>query len=370
MRRSLGRLIAVLILGANLWGSTHTWRLLEAPKSLYLGQSGIVRYECTFSDSAAEYTIAFKPQNTPEYDVRILTQQDRISQGKRVQSFDVQITPKHQGVMEINLDALIRHTTFASIENATIGRDNVKKYDFDDQKVYLPKASIEVKANNAALTGNITMEAQVDQNTVHAHEPLYLSVIVKGSGNLEQFVPFELNISGVWVFSEPPTRILSPSSDGVEGEIRQEFALVADKSYLIPPLTLSVFDTVHNRPVVLKSEAIRVEIKEGYDPASLLDAPDLSDRATLKRYAYNVGWVVLGILLGEIVRRLWRSRPRRKNKAFWESAKSSKELVMVLALSGDKEYEPIIAELEAGIIVLGEAKKKLARLSTDKKVTL
>lgn len=370
MRRSLGRLIAVLILGANLWGSTHTWRLLEAPKSLYLGQSGIVRYECTFSDSAAEYTIAFKPQNTPEYDVRILTQQDRISQGKRVQSFDVQITPKHQGVMEINLDALIRHTTFASIENATIGRDNVKKYDFDDQKVYLPKASIEVKANNAALTGNITMEAQVDQNTVHAHEPLHLSVIVKGSGNLEQFVPFELNISGVRVFSEPPTRILSPSSDGVEGEIRQEFALVADKSYLIPPLTLSVFDTVHKRPVVLKSEAIRVEIKEGYDPASLLDAPDLSDRATLKRYAYNLGWVFLGILLGEIVRRLWRSRPRRKNKAFWESAKTSKELVMVLALSGDKEYEPIIAELEAGSIVLGEAKKKLARLSTDKKVTL
>ena len=43
---------------------------------------------------------------------------------------------------------------------------------------------------------------------------------------------------------------------------------------------------------------------------------------------------------------------------------------MVLALSGDKAYEPIIAELEAGKIVLGEAKKKLARLSTDKKVTL
>jgi hypothetical protein len=370
MRRSLGRLIAVLILGANVWGSTYTWRLLEAPQSLYLGQSGMVRYECAFSDSAAEYTIAFKPENTPAYDVRILTQQDKIAQGKRIQSFDVQITPKHQGIMEINLDALIRHTTFASIENATIGRDNVKKYDFDDEKVFLPKASIDVKANSAALTGNITMEAHIDQNTVHAHEPAHLSVIIKGSGNLEQFVPYQLNISGVRVFSEPPKQLFSPSADGVEGEIRQEFALVADKSYVIPPFTLSVFDTVHNRPVILKSEALNVEVKEGYDPVSLLDVPDLSDRSTLKRYAYNLGWIVLGIFLGEISRRLWRIRPQRKNKEFWESAKTPKELVMVLALSGDKRFESIIAELEAGSILLGEAKKKLGRLSTDKKVTL
>jgi hypothetical protein len=43
---------------------------------------------------------------------------------------------------------------------------------------------------------------------------------------------------------------------------------------------------------------------------------------------------------------------------------------MLLALTGERAYEPIIGELEAGSIELREAKKKLDKLTTDKKVTL
>ena len=63
-------------------------------------------------------------------------------------------------------------------------------------------------------------------------------------------------------------------------------------------------------------------------------------------------------------------RPRRKRKQFYDDAKTTKELVMLLALTGEKHYEPMIGELEAGSIELREAKKKLDKLTTDKKVTL
>jgi hypothetical protein len=214
------------------------------------------------------------------------------------------------------------------------------------------------------------MEARVDRTKVRSHEPLHLSIIIKGSGNLEQFIPYELNISGVRVFAEPPQKSLSPSKDGFEGEVRQEFALVAEKSYVIPPFTLNLFDTVHNQSKLLKSEQIRVEINEGYDPSSLLDAPDLSDISTLKRYGYNLLLILFGIVLGEVGRRIWKHRPRRKTAQFWERAKNTKELILILALSGDKRYETIITALESNTIRLSEAKKKLSTLTTEKEVKL
>lgn len=366
MKQSLGRLIMLIVCYAvSGWGATFQWHVAEAPQSLYAHQSGVVRYECVFSDSAAEYTIAFKPQNTEHYDIRILTQLDRIIHGKRSQSFDVLITPKHEGLTEITLNALIRHTTFASIENATIGRDNVKKYDFNDEKVLLPKVTINVKANNTDLTGNISLRAEVDHSKVRAHEPVHLSIIIKGSGNLEQFVPYELNISGVKIFAEPPQKLLTSSSDGVEGEIRQEFALVAEKPYGIPPFKLSVFDTSANKAKILTTQIIPIDVGEGYAISNLLDPPDLSNTATLKRYALYTLLVIFGIMLGEGFRRVWKHRPRRKVKQFWERAKNIKELILMLALSGDKRYEPIIDELEAGEILLGEAKKRLRILSQN-----
>lgn len=371
MRRSLGRSILwIFMFHSALWGMNYHWNVTQSPASLRVGQSGVIRYTCTFEGSAPEYSTKLKLADSPLYTTSILSQKTSVLQGKRSDTIDVLVTPKSSGTLSIGMKAIVRYTSPGAIENTVLGRDNLSREDISETESTLPNVTIRAEQNNAALTGNITMEAHVDQTTVSAHEPAHLSVIIRGSGNLEQFVPYALNISGVRIFSEPPQKRLSPSSDGVEGEIRQEFALVADKAYVIPSLTLNVFDTLHNRPVTLKSEAIPIEVKEGYDPASLLDTPDLSDRATLKRYAYNAGWIVLGIVLAELSRWLWKKRPRRKNRAFWEGAKTSKELVLILSLSGDKEYESIIAELEAGRILLGEAKKKLARLSTDKKVTL
>ena len=307
MKQSLGRSIVwIFLLHSALWGMNYHWNVTQSPPSLRVGQSGVVRYTCTFEGSAPEYSTKLKQSDSPSYSTSVLSEKTQVVQGKRIDTIDLLVTPKEAGTLNVAMKAIVRYTSPGAIENTVLGRDNLSREDISETLSTLPAITIRAEQNSAALTGNITMEARVDQATVHAHEPTHFSVIIKGSGNLEQFVPFELNISGVRVFSEPPKQLVSPSVDGVEGEIHQEFALVADKAYVIPALTLSIFDTVHNRPVVLKSEAIPIEVKEGYDPVALLDTPDLSDMATLKRYAYNAGWVVLGILLAEVTRWLWK----------------------------------------------------------------
>lgn len=371
MKRSLGSvMILALLLAETLWGGGYQWRVLEAPKSLYVKQSGVIRYECAFSDSAGEYVIDFKPQGNERYDASILTQSDRIVSGKRVQSFDVLITPKEAGELNVVLYALVRHTTFASIENATIGRDNVRKYDFNDANVSLPATRIEAKANGSALSGQISMEVKIDKRSVIAREPVHVSLYLRGKGNLDQFTPYELNISGVSVFAEAPRKNLSPSPEGFEGEVRQEFALVSDKSFVIPSLSIEVFDPVTQKRKLLKSEAVSIEVAEGFEQNNLLDPPQISDWSGWKRYALYAALMVLGALLYEGIRRGLKYLPRRRKKRFYDGAKTTKELMMVLALSGEKRYDALIAQLEAGELNVREAKKKLIQFDEDiKKVS-
>jgi hypothetical protein len=359
MKRSLGRLMVLMMVSVSVWATTYQWRILEAPKELYVNQSGVVRYECSFSNSAAEYVIDFKPQGSERYGASMLTQRDRIVEGKRVQTFDVLITPKESGIIRVDLTSLIRHTTFASIENATIGRDNVKKYDFTDETVSLPSVTILSKANSAALSGEITMEVKVDKRSVIAHEPVHVSLYIRGSGNLDQFVPYELNISGVNTFAEPPQKNISPSSAGFEGEIRQEFALVSEKNFVIPSIGIEIFDTATQSRKVLQSQAVSIEVVQGFERSNLLDPPQIADWSGWARYGLYGALIALGMVLSEAARWLWKRRPRRRAKRFYEGVKTPKELITLLALSGEKRYEPIIAELEAGTLDLKEAKKRL-----------
>jgi hypothetical protein len=328
----------------------------------------MVRYTCTFEGSAAEYSTKMKLVDTPLYGTSVLSQNTKVVKGKRTDTIDLLITPKTTGVIEIHMSADVRYTSPGAIENTVLGRDNLSRDDISEEVVSLPVVSIQSQENNAALTGDIVLEARVDHTKVRAYEPLHLSVLIKGSGNLDRFIPYDLNISGVKVFAESPQKLFSPSKEGYSGEIRQEFALVAEKPYVIPPMRLSVFDTVHNRMKILQSAPIVVAVSEGYDVSSLLDAPDLTDTSTLKRYAFYTALIALGVILGEIARRLWKHRPRRKATHFWEKAKNKKELVQMLALSGDKRYDTIIIALESNTIDLSEAKKKLSTLTLANEV--
>ncbi len=256
-------------------------------------------------------------------------------------------------------DALMRHTTFASIENATIGRDNVKKYDFNDVKANLPPVSFVVKGSPVSLNGHMKLEAKVDKTTALAHEPIHLSVSLSGEGNLDRYIPLSVAIKGVNLFAEAPVRNIALSPQGYRGEITQSFALVSRRPYTIPALSLQVLDTVSGKVQALKTEPIRIEIEEGYNAANLLDAPDLRDTAVMKRYALYAVFMLLGALLFWGSQKLWRMRPRRKEKAFWEKIKDPKELSVALALHDAQTYREIIQGLDRNELTLRDAKKKL-----------
>ena len=360
MRQNLGKIVFLCLLMAGvLDAAQYTWSVLKSPKELHVGEGAIVRYQCVFDSSAGDYTVEFKPQGSKQYKASMVTQDDHVSNGKRILQFDVLITPMVAGNLDIKLDALIRHTTFASIEDASIGRDNVRKYDFYDVKAVMPSVKITAIANTADLSGEISFQVQADKLKVRSHEPVHVSLYVRGRGNLNEFVPYELNISGVKSFSEPAYKNLSLGENGYEGEIRQEFALVAEKSYVIPPFSLSVFDTKTHEAKILRSQPITIEVEKGYVAANLLDAPVLNGNGEWKSYGIYALFTLLGAVLAEISRWLWSHRPRAKSKVFWDKAETLKELSILLSLRGESQYHEIIRMLDDETVTLSEAKKKL-----------
>jgi hypothetical protein len=369
MKPNLGRMVFLWLLGTALaWGVTYKWSIEKFPTSLHVHQSGVIRYVCVYDGSAVEYSIKLQFVENNRYQASMLFEQDKVVNKKRVQTFDVVITPKVAGTLDVNLNAIVSVTSLAAIENTVLGRDNVGKDDVVETVVSLPAVKIRADENSVALVGDMTLQANVDSIRVREHEPLHLSLFVRGSGNLDQFVPYELNISGVKVFAQPPIKSISLSKDGYEGEIRQEFALVAEKSFTIPSLDLSVFDVVSQKAKVLQTKPIAITIDEGYEPLNLLDAPAINEGHELKKYSFYTFLVVLGIVLGEVGKWLWKRRPKREAKQFWESASSVKELILLLSLRGDKKYDFVVRDLETGTMSLREAKKKLDKLTADKKV--
>jgi hypothetical protein len=146
---------------------------------------------------------------------------------------------------------------------------------------------------------------------------------------------------------------------GYRGEIREELALVADKNYIIPPITLEFFDIKTQKVKKFQTQSIAIEVASGFQTESLLDMPQITDYSGWKKYGFYTLLVAFGIGLGEMFRWIWKYRPRKKSKHFWDAATTPKELVTLLALSGDKRYEKIIEALESGTIELREAKKRL-----------
>lgn len=366
MKQSLGKVgLLWLLIVMSVHAAQYQWSVLKAPTQLHVGEGAIIRYQCLFDTSAGDYTVVFKPTSSKEYKASMVTQDDRVNKGKRILQFDVLLEPMRAGNLDVKLDALIRHTTFASIENASLGRDNVKKYDFNDEKAMMPSVKISVMENTADLSGEITLDVHVDKVKVRAHEPVHLSLYIRGHGNLNEFVPYELNVSGVKHFSEPANRDLTLGENGYEGEIRQEFALVSDISYVIPSFDLSVFDTKSHKTKVLRSQPISIEVQKGYVPSNLLDTPQLNGSQDWKRYGLYAFFMMLGVLVSESSRWLWKHRPRKKAKAFWDTATTLKELTVLLSMKGDPQYVNIIPMLDEGTITVHEAKKKLRSLMRE-----
>ncbi len=114
--------------------------------------------------------------------------------------------------------------------------------------------------DNLELYGDFSISASVDKTTVHANKPVNLTIRVQGFGNIDDIKKFELDISNAVVYSDEP-KVKSYIQNGkYGGEFTQKIAIVADRNYTIPSISLKYFSAKEKKIKTVKTKPIDIEV--------------------------------------------------------------------------------------------------------------
>ncbi len=352
MKPSPGKLFLWLILSiTTLFAQLpYEWSVSADKQSVVVEEAVVLHYSCRFDDDGSLYTIEFKPpKKGAEYRLYLLNEKEKIRGGIRTNEFHFLYFPMRSGQQQIAFSAMMRRTTKDSIENAVIGRDNVEVIDFSDTKVELPVVELAVSPVESELVGAFTLDVHLNKESVRAFEPIQLSVNVVGEGNFDAFTPFSVDIPGVEVFAEKVEKKYVLGERGLKGRWTQRFALVAENAFTLDAFTLDYYDLKERRVKQLSSDVKTIAVEKAHEVEELLDSEDELD--TSWKWDWDHLNYLLTFLTGWVLGRWFRKKPLER--AFDETlagkiknSRSVKALAMVLVLSGDKRFAPLISRLE------------------------
>jgi len=116
------------------------------------------------------------------------------------------------------------------------------------------KMSVNAIPNGVTLIGDFSINATVDKKSIDANEAVNVTIVVAGSGNLEDIGTFKPSINGVSVFDEKPQ---------VNATVfRQKIALVGDNNFLVPAFKVKYFSLKSRTVKEISSKEIQITVKD------------------------------------------------------------------------------------------------------------
>ncbi|MDK9693505.1 MAG: BatD family protein [Sulfurimonas sp.] len=199
-----------------------------------------------------------------------------------------------------------------------------------------------------ALVGDFTITLSLDKVEVNANEPLDVTVVVSGSGNLEDIESFKPHIPNVAVFDE---------KIAIEGKkLSQKLTFVAEHDFAIPPLKLTYFDinSKEIKTITTKEIAIKVKNQKPKEELTIKKEEEpkvevMTPISQVKSDTTTLFFVFLGGLAIGVALMMLKKLPQLK-KAKKSSIKNPKELLTkLMAYKEDAEVKRLIEILEKNI---------------------
>lgn len=222
----------------------------------------------------------------------------------------------------------------------------------------VPKAG--KPADYTGLIGRFNISAELDQQRVKAGESLTLTVVIKGTGNINRIPDIQISdIENLKIYSDEPALETQQTDRGLLGIKTMKWAIVPEKEglYNIPSLGISYFDSARlaylkkkTRPFKLivdpgtgeitKPQFVKSGSKQLKKPVEELGKDILpihkSARKLSKSYSFNILWLVylvipvLLIIFAFILSAMKKMTPEKKArmnalKAVKDFVKKSKD---------------------------------------------
>lgn len=212
-------------------------------------------------------------------------------------------------------------------------------------KVYAKEKKIEVLPlyDGITIQGKYTIEVKVDKEKVKANEPINVTLIVKGSGNIKDMKSFDLGFKDKIVYSDVPKITSKFQGGSYSGEFIQKFSIIADKSFSLPAIKFRYFHmddelvkTISTKPKFIEVTTVKKDQKD--DPSI--------------KYIFGVIGIILGIMLFYLFGLVSKKREKKSSSIVQQikKAKNDKELYKLL-LPYAKGIDDIMLALEENIYI-------------------
>jgi hypothetical protein len=192
-----------------------------------------------------------------------------------------------------------------------------------------PSLKLDVKPlpNGLKLIGDFKLDVQVEPQKVEVGQPVRLTVRVEAEGNIEDFDLPPLQINGVTIYDEAP-KIDQHYRHGIySGVWEKTYLLIADRSFVIPPITLCYFDPTSESVKEIVSEPMSVEVVQIASHQTFnAETPQPTEVLKSKKgRGMDYGMLFLAFVAGMGVMYLllqWREKRKEKNDSFSKMGRS------------------------------------------------
>jgi hypothetical protein len=242
------------------------------------------------------------------------------------------------------------------------------------------KLNVKPLPDNLDLYGDFKIKAEVDKKSVEANKPINLIIVVEGEGNLDDIKKFSLDIDNSVVYADEPIVKGTINGESYQGVFSQKIAIVADRNFTIPSLSLTFFDKNSHKKRVVKTEPIDIEVKgsqtssnntQNYAPKVLQSVEsidknsstkeqedDLNDNNTQEKNSYEKYiYLILGLILGSFLTYLATFKRSKKS--------SKKELDIIKQIKKTKDEKKLFELLLPYSLKDKRVKKELDKLEKN-----
>jgi len=287
---------------------------------------------------------------------------NKIEGDYNVYKINYLLYPQKSGTLEIE-SARMDAGILSSQKRDFFNFQQVKWKTFYSNKLHIKVKELPAGAD---FYGDYTFTAVADKNVTNANEPVNLTVTITGEGNVDDLDDFKVEVPNATVYADKSQKS-AHLSDGKNAVLfKQKFAIVSDRNFTIPSLSLSFFDGKevqkrHSRAFKIKVKNTKVQKTVGkLEKKTAEKVTEKVEKVTVEKTPMMplVLTALLAFLAGVIVTLFAKNIALFKKEAGEKpiqtrikNAKEDKELLSLLLPYVDKtpKLKAIIRELEENI---------------------
>ena len=218
------------------------------------------------------------------------------------------------------------------------------------EKIYSNEIDLDIKptVENLSIQGDYEIKAFVDKTEINESDSVKLTLEIKGSGNIKDIKPFNLDLNKQVVYDNKPIITEEFKQTKYYGSFTQEFLVIANESFTVKPFEFTYFDINKNRVQKISTNHIFVNVNK-----SLKNNGD--------KYWVKYLFLTIGIIVGILGAFVYLNYKRRKTQFEMplvvkiKKAKNDKELYKVLISHSNEYYfDKVIKKLEENIYKSGK----------------